>query len=243
MIQGCWHPFLHLSAHPVVPMAKTSRPPNSPSSPSLDSDDPLENVILWLQANGKMLAIAGAVVVAAGLGVYGLRASEAKKQANASTALYAAQAPLQEGNMEAARTALEGVASRYKGTSSGEQAVLLVAQTFFDAGSFDEGIARLQAARSGASTSFAASMEAMTASGFEGKSDFVQAAAHYAKAATAAVSEVEKDAYTLSQARQLMRAGQRAEAIAIFESLLSKEGSPFAQEAAVRLGELRAGAA
>jgi predicted negative regulator of RcsB-dependent stress response len=222
-------------------MAKTSRPPNAPSSPSRDSDDPLENATLWLQANGKMLAIAGAVVVAAGLGVYGLRASEAKKQANSSTALYAAQAPMQDGNMEAARTALEGVATRYKGTSSGEQAVLLVAQTFFDAGNFDEGISRLQAARSGASAAFAASMDAMIAAGYEGKADFAQAAAHYAKAATAAGTEVEKDAYRLSQARQLMRAGQRAEAISAFETLLSKEGSPFAQEAAVRLGELRAG--
>jgi predicted negative regulator of RcsB-dependent stress response len=232
--------LLFTSAYPVVSMAKTSRPLNAPASPSLDSDDPLENLTLWLQANGKMLAIAGAVVVAAGLGIYGLRASEAKKQANASTALYAAQAPMQEGNAEAARTALEGVATRYKGTSSGEQAVLLVAQTFYDAGNFDEGIARLQAARSGASAAFAASMEAMTAAGYEGKADFVQAAAHYAKAATAAASEVEKDSYTLSQGRQLMRAGQRAEAIAIFESLQAKEGSPFAQEAAVRLGELRA---
>lgn len=232
--------LLHFSAYPVVSMAKTSRPLNAPASPSVDSDDPLENLTLWLQANGKMLAIAAAVVVAAGLGIYGLRASEAKKQANASTALYAAQAPMQDGNVEAARTALEGVATRYTGTTSGEQAVLLVAQTYYDAGSFDEGISRLQAARSGASSAFAASMEAMTAAGYEGKADFVQAAAHYAKAATAAASDVEKDAYTLSQARQLMRAGQRAEAIAIFEVLVAKEGSPFAQEAAVRLGELRA---
>ena len=120
--------------------------------------------------------------------------------------------------------------------------MLLVAQTFFDAGNFDEGIARLQGARSGASSAFGASMDAMTAAGYEGKADFAQAAAHYAKAATAAVSEVEKDAYTLAQARQLQRAGQRAEAIAVFEQLSAKEGSPFAQEAAVRLGELRANA-
>jgi predicted negative regulator of RcsB-dependent stress response len=225
-------------------MAKTSRPPAAPSSPpSQDSGDPLENATLWLQANGRMLSIAGAVLVAAGVGIYGLRASEEKKQANASTALYAAQVPLQQGNAEAARTALEGVVTRYKGTSSGEQAVLLLAQTFFDAGSFDEGIGRLQAARSGASRAFAASMDAMIAAGYEGKGDFAQAAAHYAQAANVAGSEVEKDSYTLSQARQLMRAGQRGEAMALFETLSAKEGSPFAQEAAVRLGELRAGAA
>jgi hypothetical protein len=221
-------------------MAKTSRP--VPASPSLQlkSDDPIENVSLWLQANGKMLAIAGAVVLAAGLGIYGLRASEAKKQANASTALYAAQGPMYEGKLEEARTALEEVATRYKGTSSGEQAVLLVAQTLFDEGKFDEGVQRLESARSGASKAFAASMDAMIAAGYEGKADFVKAAEAYAAAAKSAGSEVERDAFTLAQARQLMLAGKAAEATAVFEQLRAKEGSPYAQEAAIRLGELRA---
>jgi outer membrane protein assembly factor BamD (BamD/ComL family) len=221
-------------------MAKTSRPAPASSPTAIQSDDPLENLTHWLQTNSRTLAIAGAVVVAAGLGIYGVRASDAKKRANASTALYAAQAPLSEGRLEDARTALAGVASRYKGTTAGEQAVLLLAQTLYDEGKFAEGITALQGGRSSASSAFAAPMEAMIAAGFEAQSDFAQAAQHYANAAKVAGSELERDSYLLSQARQTMAAGQRSEAIALFEALRAKESSPYAQEAAVRLGELRA---
>lgn len=223
-------------------MAKPTRSASSSTSGAIHSDDPLENATLWLQANGKMVGIAALVVAAVGLGVYGVRASDAKKSANASVALYAAQGPLSEGKMAEAQTALADVASRYKGTSAGEQAVLLLAQTYFDAGQFTEGLTALENARSGASASFAASMDVMMAAGYEGMLNFEKAAETYAKAATSARSDTERDGNILSQARALMRAGKGDEAAAIFENLLAKEGSPYAQEAAVRLGEIRASA-
>lgn len=223
-------------------MAKPTRPANSPTSVPLKSDDPLENATLWLQANGKLVGIGAAVIAVIGLGIYGVRASDAKKSANASTALYAAQGPLQEGKVEVAQKALDEVATRYKGTSAGEQATLLLAQSYYDAGQFAQGIERLEAARKGASSAFAASMDVLIAGGYEGLADFERAAEQYGKAATSAGSETERDGHMLSQARMLMRAGKNAEAIALFETLLAKEGSPYAQEAAVRLGELRASA-
>ncbi len=223
-------------------MAKPTRPVQPPLSAVHKSDDPLESATLWIQSNGKLIGIGAAVIAVVGLGIYGVRASDAKKNANASTALYTAQAPLQDGNVEAAQKALDDVATRYKGTTAGEQAVLLLAQTYFDAGQFGQGIERLEAARSGASSAFAASMDVLMAGGYEGLGDFEKAAAQYAKAATSAGSETERDGHTLSQARLLMRAGKTAEATALFEKLLAKEGSPYAQEAAVRLGEIRAGA-
>ncbi len=207
----------------------------------MSSDDPLENAAHWVQSNGKLVGIGIAVVAAVGLGIYGIRASDAKKSANASTALYAAQTPLYENKVDVARKALDEVASRYKGTSAGEQAVLLLAQTYFDEGAFDEGIKRLGDARSGASSAFQASMDALMAAGYEGKFEFEQAAAQYANAAKSADSETERDGYVLSQARSLVRAGKATEATALFEQLLANEGSPYAQEAAVRLGELQAG--
>ncbi len=223
-------------------MAKPTRPVNPQAPVSHTSDDPLENATLWLTSNGKLLGIGAALLAAVGLGIYGLRASDAKKSANASTALYAAQGPLQEGKVDVAQKALGEVATRYKGTSAGEQAVLLLAQSYYDAGQFAQGIERLEAARSGASSAFAAAMDVLIAGGYEGLADFEKAAAQYGKAATSAGSETERDGHVLSQARLLMRAGKRAEATALFEGLLAKIGSPYAQEAAVRLGELRASA-
>lgn len=223
-------------------MAKSTRPPIHPMAADLPvgSNDPLESAAHWVQTNAKLVGISAALVFAVGLGVFGLRASQAKKAANASTALYAAQTPLYENKTDVARTALADVASRYKGTSAGEQAVLLLAQTYFDAGQFDEGLKHLEDARSGASSAFAASMDALMASGYEGKFDFDAAAAQYAAAAKTADAETEQDGYLLSQARSLARAGKSAEAITLYEKLMEKDGSPYAQEAAVRLGELQA---
>ncbi len=221
-------------------MAKTSRPVN-PSAPlAAGSDDPLESATLWLQANGKLVGIGVAVVAVIGLGIYGVRASDAKKQANASTALYAAQGALYQGQADSARVALQGVIDRYGSTSAGEQAVLLLAQSHFDAGEFAEGIAILEEARSGASASFSASMDVLLAAGYEGQANFEKAAEYYDSAAKAAGSSAERDAHRLAQARSLMRAGKDAEAKVLFEELRSKPGSPYAQEAAVRLGELMA---
>jgi predicted negative regulator of RcsB-dependent stress response len=224
-------------------MAKTSRPVPASSTPPLKSDDPLENLTLWLQANSRTLAIAGAVAVAAGLGIWGMRASDAKKRANASTALYAAQALRYAGQADSARAAFENVATRYKGTTAGEQAILLVAQLHYEAGQFAEGVQRLEAARGSVSKVFAAPLEALIAAGYEGQANFAKAAERYAAAAKLAATPRERDAFLLAQGRQLMAAGQRAEAIAVFEQLRANEASPYATEAAIRLGELRATAA
>ncbi len=195
---------------------------------------------MWLQANGKLVGIGVAVVAVIGLGIYGVRASDAKKQTNASTALYSAQAVLYQGQTDSARMVLQGVVDRYGGTSSGEQAVLLLAQSHFEAAEFAEGIAILEKARSGASATFSASMDVLLAAGYEGQANFAKAAESYASAAKAAGSETERDAHRLAQARSLMRAGSSAEAQALFQELSEKPGSPYAQEASVRLGELLA---
>jgi predicted negative regulator of RcsB-dependent stress response len=223
-------------------MASTKRPVPAAASatPKLISDDPVENASLWLSANAKPLAIAGALALAAGLGVWGVRASDAKKRANASTALYEAQALTFAGQADSARIALEAVASRYKGTTAGEQAVLLVAQNLFDAGKHSEGVVRLEAAKSGASRAFAAPIEALMAAGYEAQGNFAKAAEHYAAAAKVAANEVERGAYKLAEARQLMAAGKRAEAIAAFEALRGMQDTPYATEASVRIGELTA---
>lgn len=221
-------------------MAKTTRPVNASAPLAVDSDDPLESATLWLQANGKLVGIGVALVAVIGLGIYGVRASDAKKQANASTALYSAQGALYQGQADSARVALQGVIDRYGSTSSGEQAVLLLAQSHFDEGQFAEGIAILDKARSGASASFAASMDVLLAAGYEGQANFEKAADYYDAAAKSAGSSAERDAHRLAQGRSLMRAGKTAEAKLLFEELSAKPGSAYAQEATVRLGELMA---
>lgn len=216
----------------------------APRSSSLAglSDDPLENATTWLQVNSKpiLIGLAGAVIVAGGIFLY--RSMSASKMAEASAALYRAQVPLLEGKLPEAQAALQSVATRYSGTRSGEQASLLLAQALYDLKQYQGAITMLEKARGSASADAKGSFEAMIAAGYENLGQLDKAAEHYGAAASATSVKTEKEQYQTSQARSLLLAGKTEEAKKIFQELALETGSPGAQEARVRLGEI-AGAA
>lgn len=202
------------------------------------SDDPLESVSTWVQVNQRPLLYVAVGVALVGAGAWLYRSSQATAAANASKALYEAQAPMAEGKLPEAKTALEKVVARYGGTASGAQAVLLLAQVLYEQKDYDGGIAALTKAVGGASADFAAPMRGLLAAGYEGKGQLQEAAAEYGKASKAARFAAEAKMYQASQARTLQAAGLVAEAKAQWEALSQAEGEAFAQEARVRLGEL-----
>ncbi len=215
-------------------MAQSSR---SASSSSSLSDDPMEKLGDWLQSNSRPIGMAVGGVAVAALAIFGYRSYSTSQNAKASTALYAAQAPMGQGRLDEATKALEKVATSYSGTASGQQAALLLAQALFDQKKYAEGIASLEKAVGGASADFKASMESMIAVGYELQGKLAEAAVHYGKASSAAKFENDKNSYKAFEARSLMAAGKNAEARTIWEELVKSDG-PSAQEANVRLGEL-----
>ena len=220
-------------------MAQATR---SNSSSAGMSDDPIENVTMWVQANAKpiFMGLGGAVLIAAG--VFGYRYLSASKIAESSTALYAAQIPLLDGKLPEAQAALQKVATKYSGTSAGQQATLLLAQALYDQKQYQGGITVLEKARGGASREMQASIEGLMAGGYEGLGNLEKAAEAYGKAAAVAMSPAEKKLYQTSQGRSLMLAGKLEDARKIFTELAADNSSQYAQEARVRLGEI-AGAA
>jgi predicted negative regulator of RcsB-dependent stress response len=218
----------------VSRMAQSSR--STTSSANL-SDDPMEKVGDWFQSNSRPIGmIAGGVALAAAA-IFGYRAISASQAAKASTALYAAQAPMADGKLDEAATALGKVSANYGSTAAGQQAALLLAQVQFDQKKYVEGIAGLEKAAGGATADFKSSMEALIATGFELQGKMADAADHYGKAASAAKFANDKFSYQASQARSLMSAGKNAEAKKLWEELAKSENQS-AQEANVRLGEL-----
>lgn len=215
-------------------MAQSSR--SAPSSTSL-SDDPLEKLGDWFQSNSRPIGMAVGGVAVAALAIFGYRSYASGQKQKASTALYAAQAPMAQGKLAEATKALDKVAKSYSGTAAGQQASLLLAQTLFEQKKYAEGIASLEKFVGGSSADFKASMESMIAVGYELQGKLAEAATHYAKAAASAKFDNDKNSYKASEARSLMAAGKNAEATKIWEEL-SKSDSPTAQEANVRLGEL-----
>ncbi|WP_411280617.1 YfgM family protein [Gemmatimonas sp.] len=215
-------------------MAQSSR---SASSSSSLSDDPMERLGDWFQSNSRPIGMAVGGVAVAALAIFGYRSYSSGQNAKASTALYAAQAPMAQGKLDEATKALDKVAKSYSGTAAGQQAALLLAQTLFEQKKYADGISSLEKSVGSASADFKASMESMIAVGYELQGKMAEAATHYAKASTAAKFDNDKNSYKASEARSLMAAGKNAEAKKIWEELV-KSDSPSAQEANVRLGEL-----
>ncbi len=215
-------------------MAQSSR---SASPSSSLSDDPMEKLGDWFQSNSRPIGIAVGAVAVAAVAIFGYRSYSTGQSAKASTALYAAQAPFAQGKLDEASKALEKVVKNYSGTAAGQQAALLLAQARFDQKKYAEGIASLEQSAGSAGADFKASMEAMIAVGYELQGKMTDAAAHYAKASTAAKFDNDKNSYKASEARSLMVAGKNTDAKKIWEELAKTDGQS-SQEASVRLGEL-----
>lgn len=202
------------------------------------SDDPIENLSGWFQANQKPILIGIGVVALSTAAIFGYRWMDANKRVEANNELYAATAPMQSGKLPEAQAALEKVAQKYSGTASGSQAAMLLAQVLYEQQKYPEGIAALEKAKGSAGGDFGASFEALIATGYESQGKFDQAAEHFGKAASAARYPMDKGAHQAAQARNLTSAGKLAEARKLWEELAKNEELPFAQEAQVRLGEL-----
>lgn len=184
--------------------------------------------------------LAGAIGIAALLGaVYFYNSSQATTALAAERAYYQAQQSLASGNVPLATTDMRKAADRFRGTPSGNQAALALAQLLYDQGKYAEGIAAIERIEP-KSDAERASKEAVTAAGLEGQSKFVEAAARYRAAAAETKFATEKTTLRASEARALTAGGKKAEARAIWAELVKDPNRGVADEAKIRLGELSA---
>lgn len=196
-----------------------------------------DSLLDTFQLYRKQITIGAIVVAAVAGGAFLWQASNARKSAQAEKAFFDAIALYGQGDQKAAAE-LAKVATRYNGTSGGVQAAMILAQSHFDEGKFDEGLKVLDAVSSAGV--FASGVESLKAAGFEGKQQFEKAAEHYQAAVAKASLSGEKDYLNGEAARALTAAGKKAEALKIWEALAAQVDSPMAGEARIRMGELSA---
>jgi len=196
----------------------------------------------WLQRNSRLIGIGAALVAVAGAGYWFYLRSAEIKRLNAERGLNQAKQSMAAGNAALATTDLQRVATRYKGTASGAQAAMLLAQLNFDQGKFAEGVQILQPYQTpGASGDNLASVHSLVADGQLAEGKVEDAASTYAKAAEATKLPGSRALLRAKQARALMTAGKNAEAKAIWEDLArDPDASVVANEANIRLGEILA---
>lgn len=203
--------------------------------------DDNESIGEWIALHKTALgwgALALAVIVGGG---WFYERSQALKSERADKAYYQARQEAALGNTALATADLKKMADRYAGTVAGAEARIYLAQMYYDQKKFKEGVAELKTAeKSIGSDDFAPSVHVLEANGYEELKDFVNAADQYRQAAELSRFPNDKGRYRAYQARALMSAGKRAEALAIWEDLAKDEGSPFATEAKLRIGELEA---
>ena len=192
----------------------------------------------WLQANNRALTIGAAVLVIALLGGWFYMRSGELKRLNAERMLNQAKQSIAAGNAPLAQADLQRVASRYKGTPSGVQAALILAQMQYDEGKFAEGIQTLEPFRRQGGELQAAVLS-LIGDGQMASGQGAEAARTYQDAAAATTLVGEKTVYRSKAARALMAAGKNDEARTLWQQLADDPNAELVHaEARIRLGEL-----
>lgn len=208
------------------------------SAAPTDLESRSDAFLLWIQSHMRQVAIAGIVVVAAGIGVWLWQQSRAARERNAAIELLTAAQTIQSGNLALAQSDLEKLVARYEGTNAATQASLELATIYYQQGQFDQGISMLeQLARSSRDPQVKSLALNGVGAGHEGAGRFADAAQQYRRAAELTRLPDERDIYLANAGRAYMAAGNDTEAISIWRTLIEGEG-PQAAEARVRLGEL-----
>ena len=210
------------------------------TNPELNTlaDEPLD-LMEWIQANTRWIAIGAAVVVVAGAGWWVYAQSKVKKEQNAAQALFMARQSMQAGNLVLAQSDLTKLVDRYAGTSAGSEGAMILAQISYDQAKFQEGIALLEKAADGAPEPLEVQIRSLIADGYLGMKNAPTAAKEFEKAADLSELPLEKATQRARAARAYMVAGDTAKARAIWAELAADLKNPsVAAEAKVRLGEM-----
>ena len=199
--------------------------------------EPVDLAETWIVYQ-KPIIIGAIVLAAAASGVWLWVRSGQIKEEKATTAFQVAEAAFMSGNQQLAVTELEKIVTRYKGTVSGTQAAMLIAQAQMEQGKHADAVTGLQATLGSSPKSLKAGLYALLATAHEGAGHAAEAAATYGQAADAAEFETDKDMHRMEQARALLSAGDSAGALKLYQAIASRDDSPFSGEAKVRVGEL-----
>jgi lipopolysaccharide biosynthesis regulator YciM len=222
-------------------MAVKSKSPEEPTPARAPaSADRSLDLMDWLQVNSRVVGGAAAVIAVAAAGYWFYIRSQQIKTVNAERSLIQAEQSLQSGNTALASSDLQRVVTRYKGTGAGTEAAMLLAQTDYNAGKYQEGIKVLQEVASSADGSEAA-VYSLIGDGYSQMNKNAEAAKSSERAAQAAEFATERSYYRAKAARSYATAGNTADAKRIWTELSTDEKSQsVAAEARVRLAELDA---
>ncbi len=181
----------------------------------------------------------GVVIILIGVGTWFYFRSESIKSQRADAAYEAAIQSVSSGNLPLAQSDLSKAAARYAGTNGGTESAMALAKIYYQQSKFHEGITALRAsAADKGDLQYEARL--LTAAGYEGLTQWPQAAKEYEDAASIARFDADKSNARAMAARAYQASGNKAAATKIWTDLMTDPKAAFATEAKIRLGELQA---
>ena len=197
----------------------------------------LDSLAGWFQSNQKLVSIAIAVVAGIGIGTFVWKKSAETKIDNAERAFFQAQTAAAQ-NPATAAGELEKVAIRYAGTSAGDRAALLSAQSLMTQGKTADAVKKLEALAAGGGTArLGATLQTLLAAAYENLNKPGEAAKAYLAAAASSFGDAKAQRHA-DAARAYMSAGNTVESLKLWTELAKDARGPLAAEAHIRLGEL-----
>jgi predicted negative regulator of RcsB-dependent stress response len=220
---------------------KPTTTPTDPAAPrTAVPSDRGRDLMDWFQINSRYIGIGAAIVAVAAAGYWFYLRSQQIKTVNAERSLMQAEQSLQSGNTALATSDLQRVVTRYKGTGAGTEAAMLLAQTDYNAGKYQDGVKVLEEV-SGKAGGSEASLQSLIGDGYAQLGKTTDAAKAYERAADAAEFDTERAYYRAKAARSYAAAGSVNDAKRIWTQLATDEkAQAVAAEARVRLAELTA---
>lgn len=183
----------------------------------------------------------GVVIILAGVGGWFYLRSESIKSQRADAAYEAALQSVSSGNLPLAQSDLQKAATRYAGTNGGAESAMALAKIDYQQAKYQAGINALKvSAADKGDLQYEARL--LTAAGYEGLTQWPQAAKAYEAAADIARFDADKASARAMAAHAYQAGGDKASAIKIWTELMSVPNGTFATEAKIRLGELQAAA-
>lgn len=218
----------------------TTAPTDTVTPRTTVANDRGRDLMDWFQINSRYLGIGAAIVAVAAAGYWFYLRSQQIKTVNAERSLMQAEQSLQSGNTALATSDLQRVVTRYKGTGAGTEAAMLLAQTDYNAGKYQDGVKVLEEV-SGKAGGSEASLQSLIGDGYAQLGKTADAAKAYERAAAAAEFDTERAYYRAKAARSYAAAGSVNDAKRIWTELATDEkAQAVAAEARVRLAELTA---
>jgi TolA-binding protein len=198
----------------------------------------------WYEQYARQILIALGVVAVVLLGVWFVRESSKRKEAQATSRLTAALALADRGNLPQAAAELQRVVQTYGGTEAATEAVIALNQVRIASGQGELAVNNLKEfVAKNPPQQYAASAYGLLGSAQENSKRFAEAAQAFEQAAAKAELDYLKASYLVDAGRAYSEAGKSQDAIRAYRAVVEKyPEAPAAAEAQVRLGELTAGA-